>query len=156
MMPGTEVKGGETMKIKLESAQLPENEIIIRGDVTSDEVVSVLHLLRKKTSGKILLYKAEEQCIVDANEIVFAEVYDSRLLVYTKSDVYEAKGKLYELKEQLCGYAFVQVNKSTIVNIDCVKSIQAEFSGNYRIKLKERKEGLTLSRKYFKDFKDRI
>ena len=51
---------------------------------------------------------------------------------------------------------FVQINKSVIVNINCVKSIQAEFSGNYRIKLKNRKESLTISRKYFKEFKDRI
>ena len=34
--------------------------------------------------------------------------------------------------------------------------IQAEFSGNYLIKLKNRSEKLTLSRKYFREFKERI
>ncbi len=150
------MKGAEKLKIYLESAELPETEVIIRGDVTSDEVVSLLHLLKKRNSGKLILYKEEEQYIVDADEIVFVEVHGSKLYAYTGSETYEAKQKLYELKELLSAQAFVQINKSTIVNINCVKSIQAEFSGNYRVKLKNRKESLTISRKYFKEFKDRI
>lgn len=144
------------MKIKLESAELPETEVIIRGDVTSEEVVSLLQLLKKRNSGKLILYKEEEQYIMDADEIVYVEVSDNKVYAYTKQDTYEAKQKLYEIKELLGGRSFAQINKSVIVNIDCVKSIQAEFSGNYRLKLKSRKESLTISRKYFKEFRDRI
>ena len=144
------------MKIKLESAELPETEVIIRGDVTSEEVVSLLQLLKKRNSGKLILYKEEEQYIMDADEIVYVEVSDNKVYAYTKQDTYEAKQKLYEIKELLGSRAFAQINKSVIVNIDCVKSIQAEFSGNYRLKLKNRKESLTISRKYFKEFRDRI
>lgn len=144
------------MKIKLESAELPETEVIIRGDVTSEEVVSLLQLLKKRNSGKLILYKEEEQYIMDADEIVYVEVSDNKVYAYTKQDTYEAKQKLYEIKELLVGKSFAQINKSVIVNINCVKSIQAEFSGNYRLKLKNRKESLTISRKYFKEFRDRI
>ena len=144
------------MKIKLESAELPEPEVIIRGDVTSEEVVSLLQLLKKRNSGKLILYKEEEQYIMDADEIVYVEVSDNKVYAYTKQDTYEAKQKLYEIKELLGGRSFAQINKSVIVNINCVKSIQAEFSGNYRLKLKNRKESLTISRKYFKEFRDRI
>ena len=144
------------MKIKLESAELQETEVIIRGDVTSEEVVSLLQLLKKRNSGKLILYKEEEQYIMDADEIVYVEVSDNKVYAYTKQDTYEAKQKLYEIKELLSGKSFAQINKSVIVNINCVKSIQAEFSGNYRLKLKNRKESLTISRKYFKEFRDRI
>ena len=144
------------MKIKLESAELPETEAIIRGDVTSEEVVSLLQLLKKRNSGKLILYKEEEQYIMDADEIVYVEVSDNKVYAYTKQGPYEAKQKLYEIKELLGGRSFAQINKSVIVNINCVKSIQAEFSGNYRLKLKNRKESLTISRKYFKEFRDRI
>ena len=144
------------MKIKLESAELPETEVIIRGDVTSEDVVSLLQLLKKRNSGKLILYKEEEQYIMDADEIVYVEVSDNKVYAYTKQDTYEAKQKLYEIKELLVGRSFAQINKSVIVNINCVKSIQAEFSGNYRLKLKNRKESLTISRKYFKEFRDRI
>ena len=144
------------MKIRLESANLHEIEVIIRGDVTSEEVVSLLQLLKKRNSGKLILYKGEEQHIVDADEIVFIEVSGNKVYAYTKLETYEAKQKLYEIKDMLSGRSFAQINKSVIVNINCVKSIQAEFSGNYRIKLKSRKESLTISRKYFKEFKDHI
>jgi len=144
------------LKIKLESAELPETEVIIRGDVTSEEVVSLLQLLKKRNSGKLILYKEEEQYIMDADEIVYVEVSDNKVYAYTKQDTYEAKQKLYEIKELLGGRSFAQINKSVIVNINCVKSIQAEFSSNYRLKLKNRKESLTISRKYFKEFRDRI
>lgn len=144
------------MKIRLESAELQETEVIIRGDVTSEEVVSLLQLLKKRNSGKLILYKEEEQYIVDADEIVFIEVSGSKVYAYTRLDTYEAKQKLYEIKDMLGGRSFAQINKSVIVNINCVKSIQAEFSGNYRIKLKNRKESLSISRKYFKEFKDCI
>ena len=144
------------MKIKLESAELPETEVIIRGDVASEEVVLLLQLLKKRNSGKLILYKEEEQYIMDADEIVYVEVSDNKVYAYTKQDTYEAKQKLYEIKELLGGRSFAQINKSVIVNINCVKSIQAEFSGNYRLKLKKRKESLIISRKYFKEFRDRI
>ena len=150
------MEGAEIMKIRLESAELQETEVIIRGDVTSEEVVSLLQLLKKRNSGKLILYKEEEQYIVDANEIVFIEVSGNKVYAYTRLDTYEAKQKLYEIKDMLGGRSFAQINKSVIVNINCVKSIQAEFSGNYRIKLKNRKESLTISRKYFKEFKDCI
>ena len=144
------------MKIKLESAELPETEVVIRGDVTSEEVVSLLQFLKRRSSGKLILYKAEEQHLVDAQDVVYVEVIGSKVCVYTQQDAYEARQKLYEVKELLDAHAFAQINKSVLVNINCVKSIQAEFSGNYRVKLKNRPESLTISRKYFKDFKDRI
>lgn len=150
------VKGAEKLIIKLEPAVLAEAEVIIRGDAASEEVTALLQLLGKRNTGKLLLYKEEEQCIINVEEIVFLEVQDSRVYAYTKLDTYETKLKLYEVKEQLPSHSFVQINKSVIVNIDCAKSIQAEFSGNYRLKLKNRKEILTISRKYFKEFKNRI
>lgn len=144
------------MKITLEPSNQKETEVIIRGDVTGTEVAAILQALGRKNSGKLFLYKEEEQYIMDASQIVYLETADSKVCVYTQNDRYEAKQKLYELMELLEIFSFVQINKSTIVNIDCVRSIQAEFSGNYRIKLKNRKEVLTLSRKFFKEFKNRI
>ena len=85
------MKGAEELKIKVESVELPETEVIIRGDVTSEEVVSLLQLLKKRNSGKLILYKEEEQYIVDADEIVFIEVSDNKVCAYTRQDTYEAK-----------------------------------------------------------------
>ena len=144
------------MKILLEPAELGEPEVIIRGDIAGAEVASILQLLGKRSSGKLLVYQHDEQFLLDAAEIVYLETAESRVNVHTAQGIFEARQKLYELKELLHSHTFAQISKSTVVNINWVKSIQAEFSGNYRIKLKNRKESLTVSRKYFKEFKSRI
>lgn len=144
------------MKITFEPSDSQETEVVIKGDIASPEVASLLQFLGKKNSGKLILFKEDEQFVVDTAEIVFAETSANKINIYTDNGVYESKQKLYELMETLEAFNFVQINKSTIVNIDCVKSIQAEFSGNYCIKLKNRKEVLTVSRSYFKKFKESI
>jgi DNA-binding LytR/AlgR family response regulator len=144
------------MKITLEPVNLREAEVIIRGDASDPEVAQLLRLLSSRTSGRLMVQREEEQFVLDASQIVYLETADNRVNVHTASETYESRQKLYELLGQLGSKSFVQVNKSTIVNLDFVKSIQAEFSGNYLIKLKNRKEKLTLSRKYFRDFKERI
>ena len=156
VLKDTNIKELIFLRITLESADLPETEVIIRGDVTSQEVVSLLQFLRNKNSGKLVLYKEDEQFLIDAKDILFMETVDNRVAVHTRKETYEAKQKLYELKETLTSFSFAQINKSTLVNINFVKSIQAEFSGNYLIKLKDSKDVLTVSRKYFKEFKDQI
>ena len=144
------------MKIILEPAALSEVEVIIRGEPADPEVANLLKLLGNKTSPRLMVSREDEQFVLDTAQIVFLETADNRVLVHTAAETYESKQKLYELMEQLGSRSFVQVNKSTIVNLSFVKSIQAEFSGNYLIKLKNLKEKLTLSRKYFREFKDRI
>jgi len=144
------------LKIIVESAAVPETEVIIRGDVTGEEITSLLRLLKYKSSGKLVLCKEDEQFIVAIQNIVFIETSGSRILVHTAQDTYECRDKLYELREQLRAYAFTQINKSMLVNINSVKSIHAEFSGNYCIRLRARPETLIVSRKYFKEFKESI
>lgn len=144
------------MKITLEPAELREVEVIIRGDAADPEVAQLLKLLGNRTSGRLMVNREEEQFVLDTAQIVFLETAGNRVLVHTAAETYESKQKLYELMDQLGHRSFVQVSKSTIVNLNYVKSIQAEFSGNYLIKLKNRKEKLTLSRKYFREFKERI
>jgi DNA-binding LytR/AlgR family response regulator len=144
------------MKITLEPTGQPEVEVIIRGNAADPEVAQLLKLLGTKASGRLMVSREDEQFVLDTAQIVYLETADNRVLVHTAAETYESKQKLYELMEQLGRQTFVQVSKSTIVNLACVKSIQAEFSGNYLIKLKNRKEKLTLSRKYFREFKERI
>ncbi len=144
------------MKITLEPAQLREVEVIIRGNVSDPEVAELLRLLGNKSTGRLMVHREEEQFLLETSQIVYLETADSRVKVHTASETYESKQKLYELMDQLGPMSFVQVSKSTIVNLNFVKSIQAEFSGNYLIKLKNRNEKLTLSRTYFREFKERI
>lgn len=145
------------MKITLEPMNTGETELIIRGDISSEEVNALLSFINAgNNSGKLILCREDEQFLVNAKDIVYLEASDGKVTAVTAEGSYYTKQKLYELKEALSALPFAQINKGVIVNIDFVKSVSAEFSGNYTLKLKNNKETLTISRKYFKEFKSKI
>ncbi len=147
------------MKVTFESANGIETEVLIKGEITSPDVAALLDYIKglsTNTNKKLMLYREDEQFLIDPAEIVYIEASGNRVEVVTSSGTYDSKKKLYELKEQLNAEPFAQINKGTLVNIDFVKSVQAEFSGNYSLRLKSGKEILTISRKYFKEFKSKI
>lgn len=147
------------MKVTFESANGIETEVLIKGEITSPDVAALLDFIKglgTNTNKKLMLYREDEQFLIDPAEIVYIEASGNRVEVVTSSGTYDSKKKLYELKEQLNAEPFAQINKGTLVNIDFVKSVQAEFSGNYSLRLKSGKEILTISRKYFKEFKSKI
>ena len=147
------------MKVTFESVSNAETEVIIRGEIGSPDVDVLLEFIKSRNvsaTKKLVLYKEEEQFLFDPSEVVYVEVADNKVKVFTDEESFDSKKKLYELKEMLVSESFAQINKGTLVNIDFVKSVQAEFSGNYTLRLKNRKEILTISRKYFKEFKEHI
>lgn len=147
------------MKVLFESVNLAETEVLIKGDITSNEVQSLLDFVKTLSTGaskKLVLYREDEQFLIDPGEVVYIEAADNKVQAVTTSGIYDTKKKLYELKELLNAEPFAQINKGTLVNIDFVKSVQAEFSGNYSLRLKNGKEILTISRKFFKEFKSKI
>ena len=98
-MTSSKKERSKRLKITLEPAQTQETEIIIRGNVASEEVATLLQFLGKKESGKILLYKDEEQFVIEYAEIVFLETSGSKINVYTQNETFECRLKLYELNE---------------------------------------------------------
>lgn len=147
------------MKVIFETAQLSEPQVIIKGEFGDPQIESLMEYIKSMNSNvvkKLLVYKEDEQFPIDISEVVYVEVADSKVEVITTTDRFDSKKKLYELKEMLSNTTFVQINKGTLVNIDYVKSVSAEFSGNYTVRLKNKKETLIISRKYFKEFKSKI
>lgn len=147
------------MKVTFESVLGIETEVIIKGDITNPQVTSLLEYIKNQSTSntkKMMLYKEDEQFLITPDEIIYIEVTKSRVEAVTTSDRFDTKKKLYELKDMLANEPFVQINKGTLVNLDYVKSVAAEFSGNYTLKLKNSKETLTISRKFFKEFKDNL
>lgn len=147
------------MKVLFESTEAKETEVLIKGDITSPEVGLLLDFIKSISSSlskKLMLYREDEQFLIDPAEVIYVEAVDNKVQAITTTGVYDTKKKLYELKELLSSEPFAQINKGMLVNIDFVKSVQAEFSGNYSLRLKSGKEILTISRKFFKEFKSKI
>ncbi len=142
------------MKLNLIHAVQKETEITVKGDTASEEVQRILAFLNADAGqGVILLEREDERFLFSPDEIVYVEVTGGKTNAVTTQGIYEVKEKLYQLAASLKRDGFIQINKSTLVNIHYVKSISAEFSGNYTAKLKDRRETLTISRTYFQSFK---
>lgn len=142
------------MKITLEQAALQEPEVCIRGELASPQVAAIIAALQRAGGpGRIFLYKEEKEYPVEPGEISFFEARGSKVLAKAAGAEYETRHKLYELCNLLGSSGFVQISKGVVVNVNQVRSVEAEFSGNYTALLKDGKTHLTISRKYMKDFR---
>ena len=69
---------------------------------------------------------------------------------------YETRLRLYELSRALRPQGFVQISKGIVVNVQAVRAVEAEFSGNYTALLRDGKTRLTISRSYMRDFRNYV
>lgn len=56
-------------------------------------------------------------------------------ILFGKCSKYRSRKRLYELEKQL-GKQFMQISKSTLVNLSYLESIEAGFNGTLLLKLK--------------------
>ena len=142
------------MKISLEHADNSELEVVIKGDIGSEEAIKVITALNISAFGKLILQGEDESFLFNATDIIYFVSEQGKTYAVTENGKYEVKEKLYVLSDSLKNKGFIQINKSIVVNINFVKSISAEFSGNYTARLKDKTETLIISRKYFNSFKE--
>lgn len=142
------------MKITLEQASLGEPEVCIRGDLGSPRVTALIAALQRAGGmGKIFLCREEKEYPVDPGEASFFEARGGKVYARAAGEEYETRYKLYELCGLLRSKGFVQIGKGVVANVNHIRSVEAEFSGNYTVRLKDDKTQLTISRKYMKDFR---
>lgn len=145
------------MKITLEQANLTEPEIIIRGDISDPQIQNIVGLLKEKqTLQKMFFFKDDKEYLFDISDVIYFEAGNNKVFAHIGSEVYETRQKLYVLENIGRLKGFIRINKGVIVNLNYVLSVEAEFSGNYMLFLRDTKTQLTISRKYVKDFRNYI
>ena len=98
------------------------------------------------TEGRAVLHTAlranrDENIYVDGKNVV--------------PEVYEVREKLYTLEKLLTGTAFMRASKSTILNLDKVKSLSPAFGGRFEAVL-DNGEKTIISRQYVSVLKERL
>lgn len=141
------------MKVRFEPAQLPEPEVIVRGDPDSGQVKNILGLLNgAQSSNKMFFLKNDREYLFDLKDVTRFEAGGSKITAYIAGHKYEARGRLYELEAALAAKGFVRISKGVLVNVNHIASVEAEFSGNYTANMKDGGK-LIISRKYVKAFR---
>ncbi len=143
------------MKISINiDPRLTETEIVINCGSLTDETESIIAALRM-ADNQITVIKDGETHILDISKIAYIESVDRKTFVYTESDCYESKLKLYEMDGRLCGSNFLRISKSCIVRLKYIRSLKSEFDRRIRITL-ESGEQLIASRQYADELKKRL
>lgn len=140
------------MKIKIEiDDSLAENEVLIRCRGLTEEIAAIQRAV-SETAGaaqKLSFYRGSTEYYLKLNDILFFETGSGGISAHTKSDVYQAKYKLYELEDILPGF-FMRVSKSTIVNTNHIYSINRNLTASSVVAFADTHKQIYVSRYYYK------
>lgn len=143
------------MKITIiDPAPGEEEELIVKCRTISDDVQRLIQKI-KLGDNKIVGYIAGGIHLLDTDTIYYFETVDSKVFAYCAKQVYEVKEKLYELETLLAMTSFMRISKSTILNLNKVKSLSPAFGGRFEATL-DNGERTIISRQYVPVLKERL
>lgn len=131
--------------------------ITVNAVTKNDKVINLLNYLDKydQKSSSLILIKTEDRILtIKQIELIKVEVTKNILSFYTKSDVIQANGRLYQVLTRL-NENFVQVSKHGIINLNHLLSLEAGFTGNMIAKLNFDQRA-DVSRKYLPELERRL
>lgn len=142
------------MKIRLDiSSEYREKEIVIRANKKDEEVAEILRNLQKIDTKlhNINGYLDNTVYSLSTQDILFFETNDRNVYAHTKDNAFLIHYRLYELEENLPDN-FLRVSKSSILNVDEVKSLTQSVMGNL-IQFRDSYKQIYVSRRFLKKLK---
>lgn len=140
------------MKVSIDiSAEYKEPYAVIHTDKVTDEIQRVIDVLGTSETPITALQNEEDIIVLQPKDIFMVRVEDGDTIIYGARSQYRSRKRLYELSEQL-GKQFMQISKTTLINLSYMDSIEPGFSGTLLLKLKNGNKDY-VSRKYLPEFK---
>ena len=131
--------------------------VTVNAVAKNDKVIKLLNYLDKynQKSSSLIPIKTEDRILtIKQTELIKVEVTKNILSFYTKSDVIQTNGRLYQVLTRL-NENFVQVSKHAIINLNHLLSLEAGFNGNMIAKLNFDQRA-DVSRKYLPELERRL
>jgi two-component system, LytTR family, response regulator len=114
------------------------------------------HYLPPRRATERLVVRSQGQvlflCVEDIDWIEAAGYY---ACLHVGSDTHILRRSLSELEQDLGDEKFIRIHRSIVVNLDRIRGLELQSSGDYEVVLKS-KVRLRLSRRYRKRFQDRM
>lgn len=140
------------MKVSIDlSAEYKEPYAVIHTDKVTDEITRIIDIFSNNDTPVTALQNEEEIVVLKPDEIFMVRIEGGDTVIYGEKQKYRSRKRLYELAEIL-GKKFMQISKTTLINLSYVDSIEPGFSGTMLLKLKNGNKDY-VSRKYLPDFK---
>ena len=131
--------------------------VTVNAVAKNDKVIKLLNYLDKynQKSSSLIPIKTEDRILtIKQTELIKVEVTKNTLSFYTKKDIVQTNGRLYQVLTRL-NENFVQVSKHGIINLDQLVSLEAGFTGNMIAKLNYDQRA-DVSRKYLPELERRL
>lgn len=140
------------MKIKAEQDLTCEDiEITIKYSQKDKRLTRIIDYLQScDTQIKCSIDDTEQ--MINIADIYYIESVDKKTFVYLEKEVYHIGLRLYQLKEKLQNFGFVQISKSCLLNINVMENIRPLFNSRMEAALKNG-EKVYVSRKYLSEVK---
>ena len=140
------------MKVSIDlSAEYKEPYAVIHTDKVTDEITRFIDLFSSNETPVTALQNEEEIVVLQPKEIYMVRIEGGDTVIYGEKQKYRSRKRLYELAEQL-GKQFMQISKTTLINLNYIDRIEPGFSGTLLMKLKNGNKDY-VSRKYLPEFK---
>ena len=143
------------MKIKEEQElSCSEIEIIIKYSQRNRQVNRIIDFLQS-FDMQIKCAGDNADKMVNILDIYYIESVDKKTFVYLENAVYRTDFRLYQLKNKLQTYGFVQISKSCVLNINALDSIRPLFNSRMEATLKNG-EKVNINRNYLNGVKNAL
>ena len=140
------------MKVSIDiSTEYKEPFAVIHTDKVTDDVQRAVDLLGANETPVTAFRNEEDIVVLKPEEIYMVRVEDGDTIIYGAKTQYRSRRRLYELSSQL-GSKFMQISKTTLINLSYMDSIEPGFSGTLLLKLRNGNKDY-VSRKYLPEFK---
>ena len=140
------------MKVSIDiSAEYKEPFAVIHTDKVTSEIQRVIDVLGSSETPITALQNEEDNVVLQPKDIFMVRVEDGDTIIYGARNQYRSRKRLYEIAEQL-GKQFMQISKTTLINLSYMDSIEPGFSGTLLLRLKNGSKDY-VSRKYLPEFK---
>lgn len=136
--------------------ELDENHIVIQcqSQTLGAKIMSHLNSLNGDRR-RLVVKQAEEYVMVQKSEIIFAEVYGKELTLYTQKEELKTSKTLSSLMGELSKEKFVQVSKSSVLNMEMIQRVEPSFSGNLVARMANGMK-VSISRRYVPQLKNML
>jgi DNA-binding LytR/AlgR family response regulator len=122
------------VKVIIEELAAGEEEVcIIRTRSVTDNIVRAVNIL--KCPDTLTVQNEHGSKILDAADVFYVESVELNTFVYTKSEVYTSKLRLYEAEQLLAAGDFLRISKQAILNVAKIKEISPAGGGRFQAEL---------------------
>ena len=140
----------------IENSNIEETKITIECKKVNDEILNIVSLINKYNSNdKVIGISEDETYCIEQDTILYFEAVDRKTFFYTIDGVYETSLRLYEIEEKYKNTDYIRISKSSIVNLNKIKSIRPDFGGKILATM-ENSEKIYISRQYVSTFKKKL